>query len=96
MQIEVRGLESVENDRGERGIANEEVELGETDMDVIFYDGASVDLGEAVAETLALSLDPYPRSPDADATLRKAGVKTEAEAGPFGALAALKEKLGKS
>lgn len=73
--------------------AEEEVELGEEELDVVFYDGAAIDLGEAVAETLALSLDPYPRAPEADAVLREAGVKSEGEAGPFGALAQLRDKL---
>lgn len=74
---------------------DEEIELSEAEMDVTFYEGESVDLGEAVAETLALSLDPYPRSPDAEAALKAAGVMGEEEAGPFGALAALKDKLKK-
>ena len=77
----------------------EEIELSEGELDVIFYDGAAVDIGEAVAETLSLSLEPYPRSPEAEAALREAGVKTEeeqrAESSPFAALAALKDKLGK-
>ena len=75
----------------------EEVELSEDELDVTFYDGASIDLGEAAAETLSLALDPYPRSPTAEAALREAGVKTEeeakAEASPFAALAALRDKL---
>ena len=74
---------------------DEEVELSEGEMDVVFYDGAAVDLGEAVAETLALSLDPYPRAPGAEAALKAAGVKSEEEAGPFGALAGLRDKLKK-
>ena len=69
---------------------DEEIELGESDCDVVFYDGASIDLGTAIADTLALSLDPYPRSAGADAALKEAGVLTEAEASPFAALAALK------
>lgn len=73
----------------------EEIELGEEEMDVIFSDAGLVDVGEAVAQTLALQLDPYPRAPAAEAALRQAGVKDEAEAGPFGALAGLKDKLGK-
>ena len=74
---------------------NEEIELSASEMDVVFYDQASIDVGEAVAETLALSLDPWPRSPDADAILREAGVKAEEEEekGPFAALASLKDKL---
>ncbi len=34
-------------------------------VDEIPYAGDSIDLGEAAAEQLALSLDPYPRRPDA-------------------------------
>ena len=79
--------------------AEEEIELGEGELDVIFYDGASVDVGEAVAETLSLSVDPFPRSPAAEEALRAAGVKSEedakAESNPFAALGALKDKLGK-
>lgn len=75
--------------------AAEEVELSENDCDVVGYSGATIDLGEAVAETLALALDPFPRSPNADAALREAGVLDEEDAGPFSALKALKEKLGK-
>lgn len=77
------------------GRPDEEVELSEADLDIVFYEGAAVDLGEAVAETLALSLDPYPRAPGAEAALKAAGVKSEEEAGPFGALAELKDKLAK-
>jgi uncharacterized metal-binding protein YceD (DUF177 family) len=77
---------------------DEEIELGEAELDVVFYEGAAIDLGEAVAETLSLSLDPYPRAPDAEAELREAGVKDEEqaarEASPFAALQGLKDKLG--
>lgn len=71
---------------------DEEIELGETDCDTVFYDGAAIDLGGAIADTLALSLDPYPRSAGADAALKEAGVLTEEQASPFAALAALKGK----
>lgn len=70
-----------------------EVELGEDDMDVVFYSGGAIDIGEAVAETLLLNLDPYPRAPGAEEALKAAGVKSEEEAGPFGALASLRDKL---
>ena len=70
--------------------ADEEIELGEADCDVVFHDGASIDLGSAIADTLALSVDPYPRSAGADAALKEAGVLTQAEASPFAALAKLK------
>jgi uncharacterized metal-binding protein YceD (DUF177 family) len=77
---------------------DEEIELGEAELDVVFYEGGSVDLGEAVAETLSLSLDPYPRAPGAEEALREAGVKDEEQAAressPFAALQGLKDKLG--
>lgn len=70
---------------------DEEVELGEADCDVVFHDGARIDLGGAIADTLALSIDPYPRSAGADAALKEAGIMTEAEASPFAALARLRK-----
>lgn len=72
----------------------EEIELTEEECDLIEYDRAQIDLGEAIAQTLYLSLDPYLRGPNADEAARKKGLKSEEEAGPFGALAALKDKLG--
>ena len=72
------------------GGTDEEIELVESDCDVVFHDGAAIDLGNAIADTLALGLDPYPRSAGAEAALKEAGVLTEAEAGPFAALAKLK------
>lgn len=71
--------------------AEEEIELGPEDCDVVFYDGGSIDLGEAIADTLALRLDPYPRSASAEAALKEAGIITEAEASPFAALAKLRK-----
>ncbi|MEO7277278.1 MAG: DUF177 domain-containing protein [Sphingomicrobium sp.] len=68
----------------------DEIELGQNELDTIFYDGAIIDLGAAVADTLALSLDPFPRSAGADAALKEAGVMSEAEASPFAVLAALR------
>lgn len=70
-----------------------ELELGGDDCDVVFHDGACIDLGAAIADTLALNLDPYPRSAGAEAALREAGVLGEEDAGPFAALAGLKRKL---
>jgi uncharacterized metal-binding protein YceD (DUF177 family) len=76
---------------------DDEIELGEGELDVVFYEGGAVDLGEAVAQSLLLALDPYPRSPAAEAALREAGVKSEEEArvesSPFAALKALKGKM---
>jgi uncharacterized metal-binding protein YceD (DUF177 family) len=74
---------------------DEEIELEGAALDTIFHDGARIPLGNAIIDTLALALDPYPRSADAEDALREAGVISEEEAGPFAALAALKEKMGK-
>ena len=71
----------------------EEIELNAEDCDIMEHDGQAIDIGEAVAHTLGLALDPYPRSANAEARLREAGVLAEGEAGPFGALAALRDKL---
>ena len=73
----------------------DEIELSERDCDMIGYEGDAIDLGEAVGETLALALHPFPRHPDADALLKAAGVLGEEDVGPFAALKALRDKLGK-
>lgn len=73
--------------------ADAEIELGEEDCEMVFHDGASIDLGAAIADTLALGLDPYPRSASAEAVLKDAGVLSEDEAGPFAALAQLKKQM---
>ena len=69
-----------------------EIELSEQECDIVFYEGGAIDLGTALADTLALAMNPYPRSAGADATLKEAGVLGESEAGPFAALAKLKEQ----
>jgi len=69
---------------------DQEIELGEADCEVIFYEGGAIDFGTAIADTLALAMNPYPRSAGADAALKEAGVLSESEAGPFAALAKLK------
>ena len=73
-------------------IDSDELELDVEDCDTIGYDGQVIDMGEAVAETMALVMAPYPRSPDADAYLKELGVLNEDQTGPFAALLALKNK----
>ncbi len=72
-----------------------EFELEADDCETMFHDGQTIDLGEAVAQSLGLALDPYPRSPDSEKILKAAGVKSEEEAAPLGALASLKDLLAK-
>ena len=68
-----------------------EPDEGPEEMDEIATGAGGVaDLGEAVAEQLALALDPYPRAPGA--ILPDAA--DDASANPFAALAALKRDGG--
>jgi uncharacterized metal-binding protein YceD (DUF177 family) len=55
-------------------------------------EGTEIDVGELVAEELAMALDPYPRSPDADRVLAEVapGEEDAAAPNPFGALATLR------
>lgn len=73
--------------------SQEEVELGDGDLDVIPYVGSDIDLGETAAETILLAIDPFPRGPRAAALLAEAGVVSEDDARPLGAFAGLKDKL---
>ena len=71
---------------------DEEIELAEHDLDEVPYRGTQFDLGEEVAQGLALAIDPYAEGPGAGAVRKKAGLLDEGSSGPFAALAALKKK----
>jgi uncharacterized metal-binding protein YceD (DUF177 family) len=71
---------------------DEEIELDEGDLDEIEYAGTSFDLGEAVAQSLALAIDPFAVGPNADRARQEGGVLGEGEAGPFAALKGLLKK----
>lgn len=63
---------------------DEEIELEADDLDEIGYEGTSFDLGEAVAQSLALAIDPYAEGPGADEARRRHGVVEEGESdGPL-------------
>lgn len=76
---------------GEEIKPDEEVELSEEDCDDIPYEGERFDLGEAVAQSLALSIDPFAEGPEA-ANIRAAGILGQENTSPFAALEALKKK----
>ncbi len=59
---------------------------GPDDLDEIECPDGVADLGEAVAEQLALALDPYPRAPDAELPEEA----TDLSAGAFAGLAGLR------
>lgn len=67
-----------------------EVEVEAGDIDVMPLEGDALDIGEAVAEELALSLDPFPRAPGA----KVESVEMPQEPGnrPFEILARFKAK----
>ena len=69
---------------------DEEVELAADELDEIEYEGTQFDLGEAVAQSLALAIDPFAVAPGAAQFRKKAGLIGAGQAGPFAALAALK------
>jgi uncharacterized metal-binding protein YceD (DUF177 family) len=71
---------------------DEEIELAVEDCDEIEFAGSMFDPAEAVAQSLALAIDPFARGQRADAARREAGLLGEGETGPFAALAALKGK----
>lgn len=76
----------------EREIAEEEIELEEEDLDEIPYCGTSFDLGEAVAQSLALAIDPYLTGPDADRVREEHDLSEKGPQGPLQeALAKLKK-----
>lgn len=58
-----------------------EVDMAMEPDDVEPLVGPVLDVGEVVAESLALALDPYPRSVEADAVAREAGVVSEGDVG---------------
>ena len=80
-------------DTADSAAPDEEIELAEEDCDTVWHDGRVVDVAEAIAQSFALALNPYPRAPNAAEIARAAGVKAEEEAGAFGALAALKAQM---
>lgn len=57
----------------------EEMELEADDCDEIAFTGDMFDLGEAVAQTLGLAIDPYAEGPGADAARKAAGIVQEGE-----------------
>lgn len=70
---------------------DEEIELEAEELDEIEFEGSLFDLGEALAQGLALAIDPYAVGPNAEEARRKAGLLDRDSSGPFAALAALKK-----
>jgi uncharacterized metal-binding protein YceD (DUF177 family) len=75
----------------EAAAAEDEVELNEEELDEIPYAGTAFDLGEAVAQSLALAIDPYATGPEAERIRQEKGLADDPASGPFAALSALKK-----
>jgi uncharacterized metal-binding protein YceD (DUF177 family) len=86
-QFAIRFVPETEGDE-----AAGEIDIRVDDFDVVEHDGRSIDVGEAVAQSLLLALDPFPRSDKAEETLRAAGVISDDEVFS-GAFAGLKSLL---
>ena len=69
---------------------DEEIELAEDELDEIEYEGTGFDLGEAVAQSLALAIDPFAVGPEAE-RVRAEVLDAQEPSGPFAGLAALKK-----
>lgn len=67
-------------------------EIEADDCDIMPYKDGRFDIGEAVAQTFALALDPFPRGPDAEQVAQKHGLVTEVpKDNPFAVLQQLKK-----
>lgn len=71
--------------------ADEEIELDAGDLDEIEFTGTQFDLGEAVAQSLALAIDPFLEGPDAEEFRKTSGFFGEAKENPFSALGKLRK-----
>ena len=75
---------------------DEEVELDDDAPDEVEYEGETFDIGEALAQTLGLAIDPYREGPDADAARAENNIRRDDEpvaSGPLAeALAGLQNK----
>jgi len=71
---------------------DEEIELDADACDEIEYEGSHIDLGEAVAQSVALAIDPYRTGPNADTVRKAVGLGTPEDSGPFAALKGLTQR----
>lgn len=70
---------------------DEEIEIDAEDCDEIVYSGERFDLGEAVAQSMALAIDPFATGPEAENVRRKVGLEEPERENPFAALRGLKD-----
>ena len=69
--------------------SDDEIEVELEEVDEIEYSGDSFDLGEAIAQSFGLLIDPYATGPDADAARKERGIQIDCEQdGPMAELLA--------
>ncbi|BEV01992.1 DUF177 domain-containing protein [Novosphingobium olei] len=71
---------------------DEELEITANECDEIEFEGLTIDLGEAIAQSLALAIDPFAEGPEADRARIQHNLAGDPSSGPFAALAALTRK----
>ncbi|MBA4354888.1 MAG: DNA-binding protein [Novosphingobium sp.] len=71
---------------------DEEIEISADDCDEIEYEGTSFDLGEAIAQSLALAIDPFAEGPNANKARVEHKLGGDVASGAFAALSAFKTK----
>ncbi len=76
---------------GSIDVVEDEIELDPDAPDEIEFDGETFDVGEAIAQSLGLSIDPFAEGPNADAVRRAAGITDDSA--PSGPLAEALAKL---
>ena len=76
-------------------VPDEEFELSLEDLDTVEYDGDAFDIGEAIAQTLGLAVDPYREGPDAERIRAEKGIESDEDRAPSGPLAEALAKLKK-
>jgi hypothetical protein len=77
-------------------IGDVEVEIDGASADEIEFGGTRFDLGEALAQGLALAIDPFAKGPGAAEARQRAGLGDDRTGGAFAALAALRRPAGGS
>lgn len=71
---------------------NEEIVIEPEGSDEIEYAGTTLDLGEAVAQSLALAINPFAAGPNADDARRKAGLSSPEANNPFAVIASMHKR----
>ena len=67
--------------------SEEEIEIDSSSPDEIEFEDESIDLGEAIAQSLGLAIDPYREGPQADRVRAEAGIESDEDRAPSGPLA---------